>query len=89
MREGSSVRCEIVVYAHVSERFECFLSRGPLSRFACKAKQNQRRRQDIFWGSQSVGGRSMDPLRATAITGLSRDRLIVVQGRDQLTGHVG
>ena len=41
-----------------------------------------------FWGSQSVGGRSMDPLRATAITGLSRDRLIVVQGRDQLTDHV-
>jgi hypothetical protein len=41
-----------------------------------------------FWVSQSVGGRSMGPLRATAITRLSRDRLIVVQGRDQLTGHV-
>ena len=42
----------------------------------------------IFWGSQSVGERSMGPLRATAITGLSRDRVIVVQSRDQLTGHV-
>ena len=28
-------------------------------------------------------------MKATAITGLSRDRVIVVQGRDQLTGHVG
>ena len=33
-----------------------------------------------FWGSQSMGGRSMGPLRATTITGLSRDRVIVVQG---------
>ena len=32
------------------------------------------------WGSQSVGERSMGPLRATVITGLSRDRVIVVQG---------
>ena len=32
------------------------------------------------WGSQSVGGRSMGPLRATTTTGLSRDRVIVVQG---------
>ena len=34
----------------------------------------------ILLGSQSVGERSMGPLRATAITGLSRERVIVVQG---------
>ena len=39
--------------------------------------------------SQSAGERSMGPLRPTAIMGLSRVRVIVVQGRDQLTGHVG
>ena len=44
----------------------------------------------IFWGSQSVGGRSTGPLRATTITGLSRDRVIVVCTglREQLTDHV-
>ena len=39
--------------------------------------------------SAASGERSMAPLKATVITELSRDRVIVVQGRDHLTDHVG
>ena len=42
-----------------------------------------------FWENQSVGGRSMGPLRATAIMGLSRDRVIEVCGGRELTDHGG
>ena len=80
MREGSSVRassvvtvrCEIVSGLNASDLVR--RSRGPLPRFACKAKQNQRCRQKD--SAESVTTQSREwPVRAHTRTGDSRNRV--------------